>query len=577
MTDDSTLRWQPPVWLTAALIAFGAMLRWMAVTHQEAISVDSVRYLQFAEGWTTGRYFTLGPTGLKEFPDLGYPLLVSFFLPGSEDPIRTAQLVSWGMGVLTLVLIARIAHRLYGPLVGFFTVLLAAVCQPLLVASGQVLTESTFIALSLLALDATLACSERPSVGQGILLGFACAMGYLTRGIGLLLFPLALVLLWWLARQPDNGPTLSEETLADPVRQTQAVHSHQLSLMGGWAPALVAILLTWLAVVAPYWAMLSATYGHFVISDQAIWHVSGLSGTLQPKTDDIRLEGTLNQDGTDYALNDWFHAGRPGAGGPALGPLVRRYAQNLVALWYYIPEELLDPLTLMLCTLGLFGNAGVPRRQRAALILLWWMVPYLVFQPLFLTLGRYLLPVVPLVLIFAGRGLLTLQEWAAGRALLRQPKLTGADLAFLERVVFIVVFLLYTPGMIWPVTHVSPRYQNLEARAAGLWLRAQQPSGGVFASSPVAGFYAGVSPNLVLPDADLEQILRLAQRKEVRYLLLEERRLPTSRPASLTALLYAPKEQLPSGVRWLHDVTTWPGYRVRILEIQHQGLAQGGR
>lgn len=572
---DPPLRWEPPGWLIWAVIAFGAMLRWIAVISQEAISVDSVRYLQFAQGWATQRYFSLGPTGLKEFPDLGYPLLVSLLLPGSTDPIRTAQLVSWAMGIGTLVLIGRIAQRLYGTHVAFYAVLLAAISQPLLVISGQVLTESSFLFWTLLALEATLVLSERPGVGAGMLLGAACAMSYLTRGIGLLVFPVSLALLWWLARLPDAGPEISAEASQDPVKLAAEVEQHQLAMQGGWAPALVALLLTWLAIVAPYSAMLTATYGQFTLSDQAIWHVSGLSGALAAKSDDIRFEGNLNEAGSDYALNDWVEAGRPSSsGGPDLGGLVRRYAENLVGLVYYIPEEILDPLTLILIAMGLFGNVGRPRRTRAALILAWWMVPYLLVQPLFLTLGRYLLPTVPLLLIFAGRGLLTLQEWSVGRVLLQKPRMTLADLAFIERVMFIAVFLLFAPSMIWPVTHIEPRYQPLEAKKAGEWLKSNVPPDGVFASTPIAGYYAGFTPNLVLPDAELDAILRLAQAKNVRYLVLEERKLPTTRPPALTALLYVPPSELPDSVHWLHDITTWRGYRVRILEIRHAGLAQ---
>jgi hypothetical protein len=152
--------------------------------------------------------------------------------------------------------------------------------------------------------------------------------------------------------------------------------------------------------------------------------------------------------------------------------------------------------------------------------------------------------------------------------------MTLADLAFVERVLFIAVFLLFAPSMIWPVTHIEPRYQPLEAKRAGDWLKSNVPADGVFASTPIAGYYAGFTPNLVLPDAELDAILRLAQAKNVRYLVLEERKLPTTRPASLTALLYLPTNQLPDSVHWLHDITTWNGYRVRILEIRHAGLAQ---
>lgn len=571
------VRWRAPGWLLAAAIAFGGLLRWTALTTQQAISVDSVRYLTFAQNWTNGQYFTLGPTGLKEFPDLGYPLLVALILPAVGDPVRAGQLVSWFAGVLLLIVLARVARALYGPQVAFYAVLLAAVSTPLLIISGQCLTESLYLLCSLAALDAALLCVRRPSGGAGMLLGFACALGYLTRGIGLLLLPLALALCFWLARRGEgSGPELplSGNPLQDAIEQQR----YQLSLVGGgWRWCIGATVLTWTLMVMPYWAMLHATYGAFTISDQAIWHVGSLSGSLAPTSDDIRLEGTLNAAGTEYALNEWVAAGRPKSGGLAVGALIRRFAENWVGILYYIPEEVLEPLTIVLLTLGLFGGVGKPRIPRAALILLWWLVPVLIFQPLFLTLGRYLLPAVPILLIWAGRGLLTLQEWAVGRLLLAKPQATAEQVAGIESAVFLLALLLYLPAMLWPVTHIAPRYQNLEARAAGEWLaRHGATSGGLFASGPVAGYYAQLSPNLVLPDATLSGVLRMADRKGVDYILLEERRLISTRDPELSTLLYCEPSQLPASLIFLHDIRTWRGYWVRIVQIRRSGLADAG-
>lgn len=570
-TPQVPTRWAAPAWLTVAVIAFGALLRSIAMAHQEAIAVDSVRYLSFASNWLNGKYFTLGPTGLREFPDLGYPLLVSFFIPTIGDPIRAGQVVSWVMGVGTLFLIYRIARTCYGPLVAFYATLLAAVAQPLIVASAQVQTEATYLFWILAALDMALVCAIRPTATTGMLLGFSCGMAYLTRGIGILVLPLALVFLWWAYKRGGLGAETQE---TDPVALEKELTEYQASLSvgAGWTGAVAGILLMWAVPVVAYQTMLTATYGGFTLSDQAIWHVGGLSGSVEAASDDVRLEGALTPDGGDYALNAWFEAGRPGGGLPSLGAVIVRYLKNWVALLYYIPEELLDPLTVILIALGVLGSGGRPRLPRTAGILCWWLVPYVIFQPLFLTLGRYLLPAVPILLIWAGRGVVALQEWAIGRWLHAHPKATLADLAQMERVVFVALFLLYLPNMVWPTTHVEPRYQNLEAKAAGEWLRITEAEGGVFASGPVAGYYAGLEPNLVLPAGDLNGVLRMAEAKGVRYLLIDERKVPRSRP-QLAELLYDPPNEIPSSLRLLNEINAFPGYRVRIFEIQRAGFA----
>ncbi|MEO7993329.1 MAG: glycosyltransferase family 39 protein [bacterium] len=565
--------WTPPGWLTAAVIAFGALLRWAAVQQELAISVDSVRYLTFASNWLHGIYGTWGPTGLREFPDLGLPLCTTFVMPSAGDPIRSAQLVSWGAGIGILILVARIARRLYGPTVAFYATFLAAVSQPLIVASGQVQTESLYCFWSLLALDATLSALERPSTASGLMIGFACAMGYLTRGVGIVLLPLAAILLYVGARRGIAGPEVPLATLEDPIRQSIALQAYQVSLQNAWPVCIVAIILSWLAPVGAYQTMLYATYGRVVLSDQAIWHVGGPGAS----SDDVRLEGKLTDDGSDYALNAWFRA-HPGGGGSGLdlGGAISRWLHNEVGIVYYIPEELLEPLTLILIALGLLSAIAPPRWPYASAILAWWMVPYLVLQPFLFTIARYLFPVIPLLLVFGGRGVVMLQEWAMGLALRRNPKAPATDLGAAERWVFAALFVLYLPSMIWPLTHVEPRYQNLEAKAAGEWLAAHEVHDGIFATSPVAGYYAGIDQkhNLVLPDADLNTILRFAAQKEVHWILLEERRVPTTRPPELTALLYCAPEALPASVLWRADITTWPGYRVRILEIKTAGLAK---
>jgi hypothetical protein len=230
---------------------------------------------------------------------------------------------------------------------------------------------------------------------------------------------------------------------------------------------------------------------------------------------------------------------------------------------------------VVLIALGLFGAAAAPRVPRAALILGLWMAPYLLVQPLMLTLARYLLPCVPLALIFAGRGVVSLQEWAIGRWLHAHPRATLGDLAFRERLVFLVLFLLFLPGMIWPVTHVTPRYQNLELAQAGRWMASQQLEGGLFATTQVAGYYAHLEPNLVLPNSDLVSVLRLAERKQVRYLMLDERRVDPFYPDELATLLTIAPEQLPKSLKLLHENTAFPGYKVRIFQIVRAGLAEG--
>ena len=85
------------------------------------------------------------------FP-VGYPLFVALFLKvsgGSFAAIRVAHVL---IGLLTIVVVSRIANLLYGRQAGVLAAWLTALYPPLVFMTGRIMSETLFIALLMLSL-----------------------------------------------------------------------------------------------------------------------------------------------------------------------------------------------------------------------------------------------------------------------------------------------------------------------------------------------------------------------------------------------------------------------------------------
>ncbi len=134
-----------------------------------------------------------GPTA---FRPPAYPLFLAavFALPGPD--VLMARLAQALLGVVTVALIGFVSLRLWGPLVAFVTVAMAAVFPPLIFVGGALLSEPLFLALEMGALAAALQHRVSPRPGWLVVAGALCGLAALTRTVGwVLVVPLALLVL----------------------------------------------------------------------------------------------------------------------------------------------------------------------------------------------------------------------------------------------------------------------------------------------------------------------------------------------------------------------------------------------
>ena len=548
-----------PLLAPVALVLFGFLLRLVAVMARESVGVDSVRYLTFAQNYLVKTLYTFGPTGLKEVPDTGYPLLIAIGAKLTGGDFETvARWVSLLAGTITLVLIFLLALRAAGYKPAVYALFIAACCQPLIAYSSLIQTESLFILLL-----ATTAYMSYAATCRGyntfwfMFCGICAAYAYLTKGIGItfmLVFPVAI----WLVSWYDGA-----------FKHLQVQRKFFIGLM----LAVVGFVI----IALPYQIMLSRVYDTCLLSDQSKWHSPRV---LHPEKDfspDPRYDGTLTDDGSEYLINtpDYFKS-EPVGIITWCKAFIGKYLKNQIGIYYYHLRELFSPLILFLIAIGLFGAVWDGQFKKLMLLFGIWSVPFLLLQPLYYTEARYIAPIAVFLLVLAGRGAVVVLLWFQSTFAKYKPEKV-------ELILAIALFLLMAPMMIYPLTHRGPKYSYSDLRDAGVFLRSyiNNPVGdelldfdpitgrnGVLAVSPITGYYAQTEPNLVLPRADIRSIIRFANQRYIDYIVLEERKVRLNRP-ELREILYADINSpvIPDELNLIYDNDDISGYKVRIFEI----------
>jgi 4-amino-4-deoxy-L-arabinose transferase-like glycosyltransferase len=535
------------LWLPVIIIAFGFLLRLVALYSQESVGVDSVRYLKFAQNYLSGTYFTQGPTGLRELPDIGYPVLIAIASRTFHVSVETSGYwISLIMGTLTLLVIYLLALRGCGYKVAIYALFIAAACQPLIVYSSVVQTESLFILLLGFSSYLSYAATRRGyntfwfTIG-----GIICAYAYLTRGLGItfiFIFPLSVLLL---------------------SRFNSAFKQHGVrrkTILG-----LMFFLFGFIIIALPYLILLNRTYGKLVLSDQSIWHNPRVMHPEVSFSNDPRYDGTLTPDNSEYLINTpEFFKIKSAPPFTWLKAFVSKYLKNQVGIYYYHLRELFPPILLILMAVGLFGRKWDSDYKRIMLLAGIWMTPFLILQPLYYTEARYISPVTIFLMIIAGKGAVNLFEWIEEQLTIKNKK--KIKFAFP-----VLLFLIMLPMMVYPVTHRGGKYSYSELRDAGNFLGTYihgSGGNGTLAVLPVTGYYAGTEPNLVLPDAGCDIISGFAESKSIDYIVLEERKVYPYRP-QLRAALFS--DSYPDTWNLIYDNENNSGYKVRIFKLAHKG------
>ena len=534
-----------PLALGLALLA-GLLLRWQYLRLQEVIGTDGAWYAVLGYNVVRGHGY-VDPTGAVStfYPPL-YPLsvgLLSLVVADLELAGRLAALLASLALIPVVYLTASLAfERRVAAVAALLTALLPALAEN----GVLVLSEALYtlcLGLATLAGILALRAAGRARVAWCALTGGALALAALTRPEGLP-YALAWGVLLLVALRP----------------------ARRAGWRKGW-PALAASL----AAFAVAYAALLAPYVVFLHHHTGQWRLSGKVATNVV----VAYRGAAAAERNYFSLNEQG----TGIGGFAAdrdrlldvirqSPVgfVKHYRQGLVAEFDLLFDTL-SPLLFALLPLGLVAVPWPPGRRWPRVAILVQLL-HLALLPIFFLDQRFLLPMMPALLIVAAAGAVALAERLAGR----DPHRARLRLGWLAGIVALWLVWFAPVLFIEAFGNYDPWNQAIESRRAGEWLRDNYPPGQVVMSrKPYVSFYSG-NRLVELPLADYDATIAYARRQGARFLVIDERSLALYRP-QLLFLLDGPP---PPDLSLVYDWQDRPGYRIRLFELRDEGRGARG-
>ncbi len=361
-------------------------------------------------------------------------------------------------------------------------------------------TESVFIAFLLAGLWATWRLLTRPGWRPGAAAGFAFALAYLSRPEGMIWWAMYLVLvlaivLW--RRRP-------------------------------WLP-LLAFVLAFLVVAAPYWAYLSRQSGRLLVSGKTDITLSlGMRITEQGSGQGNDYAAALDSTGSEimWLSPERFDASLLNALRTDPNGFAHRLYLNLAKVPLALLNPLLGMLALALIVLGLLGRFWDCRRARAEAFWISALLP-LAAIPLFHTQPRLLVPLVPLALVWVSRGAWHAIDWGEVLANL------WPRVKWLGKVWAVLVIAVVLLSGVWGEFNAARAGQAdlvPSHQAAGRWLREHAELGApVMTRNSEVALYAD-RPDVPFPNATWEEVLAYARAHGVRYVVTDSWELAQLRP-----------------------------------------------
>ncbi len=434
------------------------------------------------------------------------------------------------LGALACVLLFGLARAVTGDVrVAAIAGILAAAASALAVwpLYWGSLTESVFLVCLLTGLWATWRVLHGGRIWAALGAGCAFGIGYLTRPESLL---------WW-------GMLLVIVAL-------QALRGHISSAQRWrWAPVL-AFTLGFIVWAAPYVGYLHHHTGRWMLSSK-----TGINVLMSPV---VIAQGGAGQ---DYAARldstgaevlwlsperfdvDWVQIilADPVA-------LLRQIWANLKLAGVALLDPLLGRSLLVLIPLGLLGNVWDRRRWRQEMF---WILALAPLTVLFVTKieTRYLVPVIPVALVWVARAVLHLGQWledAVRRATAFQASPLGTVVArrlpaavgraaqrpfgpILSGLLVALLLLAAIRGQ-FQVARAGQAGMVPSHEAAGLWLAEHaEPGAPVMSRNTEVALYAD-RPVVAFPAAAWEDVLAYARARNVRYLVTDNWELTRLRP-----------------------------------------------
>jgi 4-amino-4-deoxy-L-arabinose transferase-like glycosyltransferase len=495
-------------YLFMGILVGGALLfRLLFLGCRRVLSGDEVHYAESLFRFLHGSF--LG--GVSDYWSFLYPFAgVPFgFLAGNVE--MGLRLLSVASGAALAIPVALIARRLWGKRAALFAGLFAVLHPNLISFSTAAMTETFYSLLLLCATLQLLRSYDEPGYRRHAAAGALLALASLVR-------PEATVILFLFAAAALAGRGGAGSTASFSLRARRSL-------------ALGALFVI---VLIPYVLLLHAATGRWTGGSKA---AVNLSSPVVWQDDLAREEYVyrLNDEGSARRIDDMGRENAFRILWRQKGAISSRYLAKLGAGFKLLPPLFSSPFLLLLVPLGLLGSGWRGRdRGTKVLLLLLGLFPF-AFYAVFKVEFRYLVPYLPIHLMWAGAGCAALIDWFG--------RVVSAKRVY-RRALVVLIFLSLVPYSIRKYTNQA-RSEPVEWRRIGEWVRDHEaPAPRILAKSGCSvSYYAGNPLATYIPWTDVSGLIRFARINRFDYFIADEAYIRAARP-TLRSILESPPADL---------------------------------
>ncbi len=480
------------------LIGGALLLRAMFATSRMVLAGDEMHYAESLHHFMRGRIIE----GMSDYWSFLYPfaaLPFGFIYADAEAGLRLLSILS---GAALLIPSMAIARRLWGDRAALFAGLFMALHTNLLIYSSAALTESFFSLLVMFALLAFVRAMQGEGLWNTILTGLLLGLASLVRQEAQILLVLPLIFL--LVGAGGVRPLRNRVTAA------------------------LLLVVFFVLPLIPHALLLHEKTGRWNLQSKASVNLSS------PLIWEDGLEReeyvyTLNDEGTDRRLNEIGRTSPFEILWRVKRELAGRYVRKLADGAEQLPLLLVTPFLLLLVPLGLFARRWRLKSQELLLVAV-GAFPFVLY-PLFNVQIRYLVPYLPIFLMWGGAGCAVLTGWI-GENVSRS--------RVIPALVLLVVFGSLVPYSMHRYSSVR-KGERLEFRHVGEWLLRQGgPPARIIAPPGTSySYYAGNPIATFIPWTDPAGLHGFSRRLGFDYLVIERDYIEQYRPA-MRPLLESP-------------------------------------
>lgn len=481
-------------WKIIMLVLVAFLVRLYERQFHPLIASDGISFIGLAQNLFSARY---GDTfrSLSHHPF--YPFLIKIFsiFNGYES---AGAMISLILGSLLVVPVYLLARKFYGTPAAYISSFLIIFDRTLVNFSAEILSETTYlfllfmgIYLGWIALD-----KKRLSLYAGASLFLT--LSYLTRPEGVV--ALAILLIWTLV---------------------SVKFFHRLPWKKAGAASLMMVMI--FAVISlPYLLFIHGELGHWTLSGKLYrLRAYGLRGSQQDwqtLTDrDKRVFAEAVYDPHSEVAQEIEERGEMSLVTNIKRGRIKKHLKDAVN----IILSMASPWMILLAIMGFFRKGWDETRLKKELYLLSFFsfTPFL-YSLLFVPNARHLIPVLPIIAVWTGKGIEELSSWFS-----ESMSNFGFHLS-LERekkimVLFMLIVLLHSILSIFGAGRERPR---AAAKEVGFWMKDNLPAKPVIMSTnSQVSYYAGSGVPVFSPYAkDLSETIDYARYHKVQYIVVDE-------------------------------------------------------